>query len=167
MAIYDLYPHVKATVQDIGSTVTTARAKLPPKYHEAITIEEHDFFQPQQTVADCYILRFILHNWSDEKAQEIIRNLAPALRPGAWLLVMDHVLPTRPHEVHPLMERIIRNMDVTMLGLMAGRERTEDDYRRLLREVDPRLQLRSSNCPVGSALTLLEFRVIGSSENCQ
>ncbi|RJE20228.1 o-methyltransferase [Aspergillus sclerotialis] len=166
MAIYDSYPHVKAAVQDIGDTVTTARAKLPPKYHKAITIEEHDFFQPQKTVADCYILRFILHNWSDDKVRDIIRNLTPALRPGVWVLVMDHVLPTEAHSVHPLTERIIRNMDITMLGLMAGRERTEEDYKRLLQGVDPRLELRSSICPVGSALTLLEFQVIGSSDNC-
>jgi 6-hydroxytryprostatin B O-methyltransferase len=77
---------MKSTVQDVGEVITSSREQLPAKYAGSISFEEHDFFKPQKQIADCYILRFILHNWSDAKAQDIIRNLSPALRPGARVL---------------------------------------------------------------------------------
>lgn len=160
MAIHDSYPDVRATVQDVGEVIMTSLKLLPSKYACAVTFEEHDFFQPQKRIADCYILCFILHNWSDTEAQTIIRNLMPAFRPGARVLINQHTISTIANAVPLYMKKSIRNIDVSMFGLLAGRERSEGDFKRLLTDVDPRLQLRSSICPDGSAATILEFQVI-------
>jgi hypothetical protein len=54
----------------------------------------HDFFTEQPVKdADIYLLRFILHNWSDSYCIDILRRLVPALKDGARVLVNDIVLP--------------------------------------------------------------------------
>lgn len=67
MAIINSYPHVKSTVQDLGEVIATSRQQLPVQYSESIQFVEHDFFQPQPVQADAYILRFIMHNWSEDR----------------------------------------------------------------------------------------------------
>lgn len=53
-----------------------------------------DFFTPQPVTADVYYLRWILHNWPDKYCVEILRNLRPALKPGAMIVIHEQVLPT-------------------------------------------------------------------------
>jgi hypothetical protein len=53
----------------------------------------HDFFTPQTVVADVYLLRWILHNWSDKYCMRILRALIPALKPGARVVVNEDVRP--------------------------------------------------------------------------
>ncbi|EGE02689.1 O-methyltransferase [Trichophyton equinum CBS 127.97] len=158
MAIVNSYPHIKSTVQDIGEVVSTSRQQLPAQYSQAIEFIEHDFFQPQPVHADAYILRFILHNWSDEEAKRIIGGLVPVLTPGVRVLIVEHVVPEKG-TVPLYVERIVRNMDVTMFGLLAGRERTAQDYAKILSSVDERLKLKGTKCPGGSVVTILEFIV--------
>lgn len=165
MAICNSYPHIKAAVQDIPRVIASSHPKLPTKYAKAITFAEHNFFKPQQIVADCYILRFILHDWTNDKAKEIIRNLVPALRPGARVLIVEHVVPSVTGSARSKMpgyvQRLIHQMDIVMLSLLAGKERTEEHLERLVGEADSRLVLKSSCCPDGSALTVLEFQFTG------
>ncbi|KAF3481935.1 O-methyltransferase [Arthroderma uncinatum] len=158
MAIVNSYPHIKSTVQDLGEVVVTSRQELPAQYNQAIDFVEHDFFQPQPVQADAYVMRFILHNWSDEDAKRIIRGLMPVLKPGVRVLVCEHVIPEKG-TVSLYADRIVRNMDVTMFGLLAGKERTAQDYADLLGNVDPRLKLKGNKCPGGSVMTILEFVV--------
>lgn len=54
----------------------------------------HDFITPQPIHgADVYIFRWIFHNWSDKYCVRILKNLIPALKPGAKIVVNDTVLP--------------------------------------------------------------------------
>jgi hypothetical protein len=54
----------------------------------------HDFFEPQTVVADIYLLRWILHNWSDKHCVRILRALTPALKPGARIVINEDVRPS-------------------------------------------------------------------------
>ena len=71
--------------------------------------------------ADVYILRAILHDWDDERAAAILRNLA-----ATRVLIMDSVVPAgnEPDE--------IKWFDLLMLVLIRGKERTEEEWRALL-----------------------------------
>lgn len=158
MAIINSYPHVKSTVQDLGEVIATSRQQLPVQYSELIQFVEHDFFQPQPVQADAYILRFIMHNWSDHEAKRIIGGLTPVLKPGVRVFIVEHIVPEKG-TVPLYVERIVRNMDVTMFGLLAGRERTAMDYARLLGSVDTRLKFEGCQCPEGSVSTIVEFKV--------
>ena len=68
----------------------------------------HDFFTQQPVKnADVYLIRWCLHNWSDEYSIKILRALIPALKPGARVLVNDGVLP-EPNTIDPWDEKIMR-----------------------------------------------------------
>ena len=54
----------------------------------------HDFFTIQPVKdADVYLFRWIFHNWSDGYCIKILRNLVPALKNGAMIVINDNVLP--------------------------------------------------------------------------
>lgn len=81
------------------------------------------------TLADgrIYFLHSILHGWPDDRAIEILRNLRPAFKKGySRLVIVDVVVPP---ERASMMQAA---HDVCLLGLLAARERTQDDWARLL-----------------------------------
>ena len=54
----------------------------------------YDFFTEQPVKdADVYLFRWIFHNWSDGYCINILRNLIPALKNGAMVVINDHCLP--------------------------------------------------------------------------
>ena len=75
---------------------------------------------------DAYVLGAILHDWDDDRAAAILRNIQAAARPNARLIVRDAVIPSgnEPHGN--------KWLDLLMLLLQRGRERTEEQWRRLL-----------------------------------
>ena len=55
---------------------------------------EHDFMTEQPVKgADVYLIRWVLHNWSDKYCLRILRNLIPALKNGARIVIQDNCLP--------------------------------------------------------------------------
>ncbi len=83
------------------------------------------FFKPIPAQADAYFLRHILHDWDDEDAGQILRNIRRTMPPSARLLVVEHVLP--PGDA-PSFGKLL---DLNMLIMPGGIERTEDEFRRL------------------------------------
>jgi hypothetical protein len=75
--------------------------------------------------ADAYLLRHIVHNWDDERAVSILRNVRGVMGRGARLLVVERVIPPGNG---PLFGKF---MDLTMLVVHGGMERTEEEFRRL------------------------------------
>ena len=74
--------------------MTNSEKNLPEKYRGRVRFQQHDFFTPQPIKdADIYFLRFILHDWPDEECISILRNLVPALKNGAKILINEMVLP--------------------------------------------------------------------------
>ncbi|HTU07981.1 MAG TPA: methyltransferase [Trebonia sp.] len=76
--------------------------------------------------ADVYLMSTVLHDWSDAEAGEILRTVAKSARPGARLVIVEMVLPEGDA---PDFAKLV---DVVMLGLLGGRERTRADWTRLL-----------------------------------
>ena len=75
---------------------------------------------------DTYVLSRILHDWGDEPAAKILRTIRAAAREGSRVVILDSAIPAgnEPHGA--------KWLDLLMLVLAGGRERTEDDWRRLL-----------------------------------
>ena len=99
----------KFIVQDFNKEeVQKAQKSLPEKYHDRVEFMEHDFFKPQPVKGgDAYFLRFILHDWPDQECLEILKNLVPALKNGAKVLISDLVLP-EPNTVPNRIEKEMR-----------------------------------------------------------
>jgi hypothetical protein len=76
--------------------------------------------------ADVLILSHIVHDWNDMHAAMLLRNACAAMRPGDRLLLAEAVMAPG-NATHPS-----KPMDVTMLIWCEGRERTLEEYQRLL-----------------------------------
>jgi O-methyltransferase domain len=85
-----------------------------------------DFMAEVPAGGDLYVLSQILHNWDDERARVIAGNCHRASRPGGHLMVIEYVLPDGP-EPSPA-----HLMDLIMLTLLGGRERTRAQHETLL-----------------------------------
>ena len=97
-----------------------------------------DFFTSVSEGADCYLLKRVLHDWDDERAAAILRSCRRAVPARGRLLVVEQVLPDRMDVSHTHQEAA--RMDLHMLLMAGGRERTECEYRRLLESAAFRLQ---------------------------
>ncbi|WKU05518.1 methyltransferase [Micromonospora sp. HUAS LYJ1] len=91
-----------------------------------------DFFK-ECPPGDIYLLKYITHDWDDERASLILRNCRRAMNPGGRVLVFDAVVPPNdePH--------LSKLMDMIVMGIYPGRERTQADFRKLLADAGLRM----------------------------
>jgi hypothetical protein len=89
-----------------------------------------DFFQSVPSGADAYILKNIIHDWDDDRSVAILRNCRNAMAAAGKLLLVERIMPTRMEAV-PSHQRMAI-VDMNMMVMPGGRERTESDYRTLL-----------------------------------
>jgi hypothetical protein len=83
--------------------------------------------------ADAYFLRHVLHDWDDERATALLRNVRRAMGPRSRLLVVEGVIPTGNG---PSFGKL---MDLNMMVVPGGVERTAPEYRRLFEAAGFRL----------------------------
>ena len=96
-----------------------------------IVLAAHDFFTPQPIVgARAYYMHYVLHDWPDEQCRKILQQLKNAMEPGySRLLINENVIPnTEASWQHT-------SLDIIMMALTAGQERTEAQWRKLLKSV--------------------------------
>ncbi|MGG7573299.1 methyltransferase [Streptomyces sirii] len=88
--------------------------------------EEGDFFISVPSGGDVYILKHILHDWSDDACRRILRACHAAMATGGKLLVVDSVLPAGngPH--------FGKTLDVAMMAILDAQERTAEEFATLL-----------------------------------
>ncbi|CAG8978096.1 hypothetical protein HYALB_00000768 [Hymenoscyphus albidus] len=139
-------PSLKFVVQDLPEVIsdTESTYRVPEAVANRLVSMEHDFFtlQPLKDV-DVVVIRYIFHNWSDEYCIRILRNLIPGLKPGAKILIQDHLMP-EPKTLSLAKERDVRAMDMIMLSLFNSREREEDDWKELVAKTDSRFIFESA-----------------------
>jgi hypothetical protein len=92
---------------------------------DRITFVSGSFFE-RVPEGDAYVLSKILHDWDDEPAAAILRAIRTAAPNEARLLVLDSVVPPGNEPAG------VKWLDILMLVLQRGRERTESDWRTLL-----------------------------------
>jgi len=91
------------------------------------------FFESVPAGADAYLLRHIIHDWDDEKSLIILRNIHRAIGPSGRLLLVESVIPEGNE---PSFGKLL---DLAMLVIPGGLERTAEEYRRLYDEAGFRL----------------------------
>lgn len=120
-------PGLTGTAFDLPEVVAQAGPVLDAAgVGDRCTLVGGDFFAGVPVGADAYVLAQILHDWDDADAVAILRRCREAMAPGARLLVLEQVLADDggPDPAHLL--------DLHMLVLLGGRERTEAQWRELL-----------------------------------
>jgi hypothetical protein len=106
-----------------------------------------DFFESVPTGADTYILKNVLHDWSDERAVRILKHCRCAMGPQAKLLIIELVLPLLDDPAFGSL------LDLNMLVMSGGRERTKEEYSSLLENSGFRL---TQVIPTLSPVSILE-----------
>lgn len=101
------FPSLCFTVQDLAPCIDGADALVPVDLARHVKFMAHDFFTPQTIKADAYILRWILHNWSDKYSVKILRALIPGLKPGTRILLQEACL-SEPGAVPHWIEKDLR-----------------------------------------------------------
>lgn len=91
------------------------------------------FFESVPGGADLYLLKHILHDWTDEQCAQILGHLARAMGPSAHLLIAEMILPEPPATAPAAM------MDLNMMVMTGGRERTVSQYAAMLQQVGLKL----------------------------
>lgn len=85
-----------------------------------------DFFNEIPVVADIYLMKFIIHDWNDEQSIQILNNLAKSAPQGSKLLLVETVVEEDDNA--PSLSKI---MDLNMLVMTGGKERTPSEYAEL------------------------------------
>ena len=126
-AILSRHARLKGILFDRPHVVSNASALLKAKgVSERVEIVPGDFFATVPIGGDAYILSHIIHDWSEEQCLTILGNVRKAMKPDGRLLLVEMVLPPgdAPH--------LGKMLDMVMLLVPGGQERTEAEYQPLL-----------------------------------
>jgi len=99
-----------------------------------VSIEAGSFFEGVPDGGDAYVLSHIIHDWSESQCLTILGHCRKAMGPGGRLLLVEMVLPDGD-AFHPG-----KLLDMTMLVMPGGQERTASEYGELLRKAGFRLE---------------------------
>ena len=148
-AILRQYPGLQGVLFDQPHVVAEATSVLGAAgVADRCRIEAGDFFVSVPTDGDIYILSWILHDWDDARATDILVQCRRAMPAEARLLVVERVIPPGND---PSPGKLV---DIHMLLVNAGgRERTEAEWRTLLKASGFSLQ---SSTPIGRGFSVLE-----------
>ncbi len=121
-AVLNKNPDTKGILFDLPEVIQRSRANISAsKLSDRCQLIAGNFFESVPNGGDAYILRHIIHDWSDEDAVSILTNCRNAMNPGGKVLVVEAVIPPG-NDPHPF-----KWLDLTML-MINGKERTEEQF---------------------------------------
>lgn len=125
-AILQHYPSLRGMLFDLPHVVDRAESRLRAAgVLDRCTLLRGNFFEHVPAGADAYLMRHIIHDWNDEQSLTILRNCHRAMQPGQRLLLVEAVIPPGNDAFHT------KFLDLTMMLIPGGRERTAEEYRQL------------------------------------
>lgn len=125
-AILRRYPGPSGIVFDLPDAIEGAQqTTLAGGLTGRVKAVAGNFFECVPAGADAYILKQVIHDWDDAPALAILRNVRQAIQPDGRLLVIEFVVPPANE---PSLAKLL---DLNMMAVTGGRERTEVEYREL------------------------------------
>lgn len=115
---------------------------------DRVRVVTGDFFESVPDGADLYLLRYVLHDWDDERCVAILRSCREAMGPGSRLLVLEMILGTPGAEPFT-----VPSQDLNMLAVTGGRERSVEQFDDLFRAAGLR---RTAVTGTDSPMSILE-----------
>jgi hypothetical protein len=120
------YSDVKGLLFDLPEVLQGEAELLTQSFGERCEVQQGSFFDTAPHGADTYFMKHILHDWADEECGRILKNIREVIPASGRLLIAETLVPP-PQESHPA-----KILDLEMLVVTTGRERTEDEFRSLL-----------------------------------
>ena len=133
-SILEVYPGLQGVILDLPGVVDAACERIRSHAcRDRCSAISGNFFQSIPRGGDLYLLSGVIHDWDDEKATTILRNCRKAANPGGKLLLVELVIaPGNAADIGKV-------VDLEMLAIASGQERTEVEYRQLLASAGWRL----------------------------
>jgi hypothetical protein len=125
-SVMHAYPQLRGVLFDLAHVIENARTRVASEgVADRCELVAGDFFASVPAGADAYVMKHIIHDWDDERAALILRNIARAMRDDGRVLLIESVI-TRGAESH-----FGKILDIEMLTSPGGKERTAQEYREL------------------------------------
>jgi SAM-dependent methyltransferase len=138
------HPNLHGTLVDLPETAAAAERVLGEAgLGERASIIGRSIFDIELPTSDCCVLKNVLHQFDDAEATAVLRRCAASVRPAGRVLVLERTLTADLED-----RRTFTEMDLRMLILGGGRERTLEAFGELAAPAG--LRLRGSRpTPVG------------------
>ncbi|QHC22489.1 methyltransferase [Streptomyces sp. GS7] len=131
VALVRAYPALRGIVFDSAPGLAEAGPRLAREGLDGrCSPVTGGFFATAPEGADLYLLKSVIHDWSDERCAEILGHIRAVIPDGGRLLIVE---PALPAAADPSGRGISYRSDLDMLVDVGGRERTRDDFERLCR----------------------------------
>jgi hypothetical protein len=128
-AVLAATPNLQGILFDLPNVIEQTSAVAPDR----LKFQAGDFFKDTLPVCDAYLMMQILHDWSDQESDLILRAIRRSAPPHAKLLLVEWLIPEGSNPSWTLF------VDLIMLAELTGKERTEGEFRELLGEAGFRL----------------------------
>jgi hypothetical protein len=133
--ILELNPEARGTVFDVPAVVATARRQPNAvACGERCSYSEGNFFESVPEGAGAYLLCGVVHDWDDGHAIAILKNCRKAMANDGRVLIVEMIVPEDDSA------SFSKLLDLNMLVMTGGRERTEREFRSLLDAANYRLR---------------------------
>jgi hypothetical protein len=129
-AVLGAYPESRGVLFELPEIIDGAKARANPR----VSYVAGNFFKDPVPPCDAYLLMMVLHDWSDEEAVAILRNIKRTAPPAAKILVIEGVVDETAKG------NLLLDIDIEMMALTTGRERTRDEWAKVFG--DAGLELR-------------------------
>jgi O-methyltransferase/methyltransferase family protein len=127
MSILKACPNMRGILADVGHVIEGAKARIAAAgLSSRCDAVEIDFFESVPAGGDAYVMKHIIHDWDDERASLILKNIATAMgarRGRVILLEMVLRVDAEPD--------LGKSLDIEMLTMPGGRERTAEEFKAL------------------------------------
>jgi hypothetical protein len=124
-SILNKYPNMRGILMDLDHVIAGARPKIAAmNLQDRCETQTGDFFTAVPK-GDAYVMKHIIHDWDDERASKILKNIHTALNGRGRVILIEAVIP--PGNTPDLGKLI----DLEMLMMPGGRERTAEQFRDL------------------------------------
>jgi hypothetical protein len=140
-AVLDATPNATGVLFDLPHVV----AEVAVDESKRLTVQGGDFFKDALPSCDLYLLMEVIHDWGDEESVGILRAIRRAALPRARLLLIEQIVPDDSGPDWT------KTLDIQMMALFGGRQRTRPEYQSLLDQAGFSLE-RVIETPVGISI---------------
>jgi ubiquinone/menaquinone biosynthesis C-methylase UbiE len=124
--ILEANPKMRGVLFDLAHVIAGAREKVAERtVGDRVEFVAGDFFANVPTGGDAYIMKHIIHDWDDERALTILKNIKRAMNPGGRVLLVEAVIADGNNQDFGKL------LDIEMLVSPGGKERTAAEYEEL------------------------------------
>lgn len=143
------YPHLTGTLYELPAIVQKVREDKLFIENGRSTIIAGDFFDSVPKGKDAYILKSVLHDWDDKRAEEILQNCYKAMEEKSRLFIVEAIIQPKDQSIYA------NCMDMVMLSVTGGKERSLHSFTHMLENSGFTLE---GLYPTATEFSILEVR---------